>query len=136
MLISKSHGAKLPGFDGLLDALYERPDGAEADRCRGAARRQPHRGQHLGGDADDAEQSYGVLDLTDVGTLVLMQAVAPFDAARPRAGRQRELDALRARIRAVFRRDGPRRRRQGPPRAWRRRDDCVVAIVQERDDKK
>ena len=139
MLISKSHGVKLPGFDGLLDALTsgrtarKRTDAAAPpDANRTAANTSACDA------ATTAEQSYGVLDLTDAGTLVLMQAVAPFETRRDLAlGANVNCDALRARIRAVFSAGMDLdvvvkvHRERG-----RRRDDCVVAIVQELDDKK
>ena len=140
MLISKSHGVKLPGFDGLLDALTsgrtarKRTDAAPPL----AANRTATANTSACDAATTAEQSYGVLDLTDAGTLVLMQAVAPFETRRDLAlGANVNCDALRARIRAVFSAGMDLdvvvkvHRERG-----RRRDDCVVAIVQELDDKK
>ena len=141
MLISKSHGVKLPGFDGLLDALTsgrtarKRTDAAAPPA---AANRTAAANTSACDAATTAEQSYGVLDLTDAGTLVLMQAVAPFETRRDLAlGANVDCDALRARIRAVFSAGMDLdvvvkvHRERG-----RRRDDCVVAIVQELDDKK
>lgn len=140
MLISKSHGVKLPGFDGLLDALTsgrtarKRTDAAAPP----AANRTAAANTSACDAATTAEQSYGVLDLTEAGTLVLMQAVAPFETRRDLAlGANVDCDALRARIRAVFSAGMDLdvvvkvHRERG-----RRRDDCVVAIVQELDDKK
>ena len=67
-----------------------------------------------------------------------LQAVAPFETRRDLAlGANVDCDALRARIRAVFSAGMDLdvvvkvHRERG-----RRRDDCVVAIVQELDDKK
>ena len=139
MLISKSHGVKLPGFDGLLDALTSgRTALKRTDAAPPAANRTAVANTSACDAATTAEQSYGVLDLTDAGTLVLMQAVAPFETRRDLAlGANVNCDALRARIRAVFSAGMDLdvvvkvHRERG-----RRRDDCVVAIVQELDDKK
>ena len=139
MLISKSHGVKLPGFDGLLDALTSgRTARKRTDTAPPAANRTTAANTSACDAATTAEQSYGVLDLTDAGTLVLMQAVAPFETRRDLAlGANVDCDALRARIRAVFSAGMDLdvvvkvHRERG-----RRRDDCVVAIVQELDDKK
>ena len=138
MLISKSHGVKLPA-DGLLDALT-----SGRTRMSGPTPPAPPAANRTAANtsacdaATTAEQSYGVLDLTDAGTLVLMQAVAPFETRRDLAlGANVNCDALRARIRAVFSAGMDLdvvvkvHRERG-----RRRDDCVVAIVQELDDKK
>ena len=139
MLISKSHGVKLPGFDGLLDALTSgRTARKRTDAAAPLAANRTAANTSACDAATTAEQSYGVLDLTDAGTLVLMQAVAPFETRRDLAlGANVNCDALRARIRAVFSAGMDLdvvvkvHRERG-----RRRDDCVVAIVQELDDKK